>query len=169
MVEINNTTKQKINLTQTRQVVEYFLATHRKTNWEVSVAIVGAVRMRRLNKKYRQIDKTTDVLSFRGGEAMNKFLGEIVINMAETAKVSAYQEVFELMGQARSIPSARSDRGVGTAQSKTTIHRYLFYFLLVHGLLHLIGYNDEVDKDRRRMIVLGHKFLEDFFKKSAII
>jgi len=141
MVEINNTTRQTINLSKTRQIVEYFLATHRKASWEVSVAVVGASRMRQLNKKYRRMDKTTDVLSFRGGEAMNKFLGEIIINAVETRQPEKYREIFG----SRKSPS------------------YIFYFLLVHGLLHLVGYDDGTEKERQKMIRLGHKFLEEIF------
>ncbi|MFA4942854.1 MAG: rRNA maturation RNase YbeY, partial [Patescibacteria group bacterium] len=33
------------------------------------------------------------------------------------------------------------------------------FFILVHGLLHLIGYNDETEKERLKMISLGEDFL----------
>ena len=38
-------------------------------------------------------------------------------------------------------------------------------FILVHGLLHLIGYDDQTEKSRLAMIKLG----DDFLKKCAII
>ena len=163
MVEINNTTKQKININKTRQIVEYFLATHKKTNWEVSVAAVGPTRMRKLNKKYRGVDKATDVLSFRGGEAMNKFLGEIIINIAETKKPSKYKEVFSDETEADGLrgKALAGKRAEGRASLKSP--DYLFYFLLVHGLLHLIGYDDKADSDRRKMIRLGTEFLAKIF------
>jgi probable rRNA maturation factor len=145
MVEINNTTQHKINIARTRRLVDYFLQVYKKQDWEVSVAVIGAARMRQLNARYRGIDKTTDVLSFRGGEKMNKFLGEIVINISETKKPGKYRSIFG----AKKSPSAA----------------YLLDFLLVHGLLHLIGYNDESEAERQVMINLGRDFLDQFSKR----
>ena len=57
---------------------------------EVSVAIVGDRKMRSLNKKYRDMDKTTNVLSFPQGEGDEfphakeitdkLYLGDVVIS-----------------------------------------------------------------------------------------
>lgn len=58
-----------------------------KSACEVSIAIVGDRKMRALNKKYRNIDKTTNVLSFpqaEGDKMPNPtgkiFLGDIIIS-----------------------------------------------------------------------------------------
>jgi len=144
MVEINNTTKQKINLAKTKKIVEDFLRVYKRSASEVSIAIVGAGRMRRLNNDYRGIDKTTDVLSFgtEGGKTKgaDKYLGEVVINIEEVKKVNKYWEVF------------------GAKKPAT----YIYYFLLVHGLLHLVGYEDDKEIDRQEMLKLGEKFLQRF-------
>ncbi len=57
------------------------------TPCEVSVAIVGNRKMRALNKKYRQIDKTTNVLSFSQTEGKYSpvlsdrlYLGDVVVS-----------------------------------------------------------------------------------------
>ncbi len=54
---------------------------------EVSVAIVGDRKMKSLNKKYRDIDKTTNVLSFPQGEGEftptppdKLYLGDVIIS-----------------------------------------------------------------------------------------
>lgn len=146
MVEINNITKAKINSARTIKLVEEFLRVYKKPAGEVSIALVGASRMRRLNNDYRGIDKTTDVLSFgietknnrvRRGEIKN-YLGEVIINIEETKKATKYLEVF------------------GAKKSAD----YIFYFLLIHGLLHLFGYTDEKEAERLKMLSLGKKFLE---------
>ncbi len=134
MLEINNTTKQKINLNKTKKIVEDWLIKNKKKNWEVSLAIVGSARMKSLNNIYRGINKTTDVLSFTD-------LREIIINIEEVKKASKYLEVF---GEKKSA-------------------EYIFYFLLVHGLLHLIGYEDDKENDRLKMMSLGEKFLNAYF------
>lgn len=41
-----------------------------------------------------------------------------------------------------------------------------FDFILVHGLLHLAGFNDEQEIDRLKMISLGEKFLANFNLKK---
>ncbi len=143
MLEINNTTKRKINSLKTKKIVEAWLRENQKSAWSVSLAIVGSRRMRRLNNDYRGIDKTTDVLSFSAtGNGLNdKYLGEIVINIDEVDKANKYLEVFSLKKPAE----------------------YIFNFLLVHGLLHLIGYNDEREVDRQKMLLLGEEFLQTFY------
>ena len=67
---------------------------------EVSVAIVGDRKMRALNKKYRNLDKTTNVLSFPQGEGPTfqtpddaSRLGDIVISYPQVIKESARDEM----------------------------------------------------------------------------
>jgi probable rRNA maturation factor len=133
MIEINNTTKFKINEKLIKKVAEKFLESRRLAKKEVSIAFIGEARMRTLNKTYRKKDKTTDVLSFEGGDRFD--FGEIVINPAQIKR------------QAK--------------ESDNTFEQELF-FILVHGLLHLAGYNDETEKDRLAMIKLGEKFIGKF-------
>ena len=149
MIEINNTTAQKINSVKTRKLIEDFLRVYKKSAFEVSIAIIGASRMRRLNNDYRGIDKTTDVLSFSGSKegiggrtkaSAQKYLGEVIINIEEVKKANKYLEVFGIKKSAD----------------------YIFYFLLIHGLLHLVGYNDEKEADRLKMLSLGEGFLEEW-------
>ncbi len=95
---------------------------------ELSVVFVNDRRMRELNRTYRSVDRTTDVLSFPLYGSMKELrramrsltgtvlLGDIVINLHKTVE------------QAR-------ERG-------NTFHEELA-FLLVHGLLHLLGYDHE--------------------------
>jgi len=83
---------------------------------DVSVLFCGDVRMRTLNRTYRRKNRSTDVLAFPAGGG--ELLGDIVI----------------------SVPYAsRQARRRGEPVSKE-IER-----LLVHGLLHLSGYDHETD------------------------
>ncbi len=92
---------------------------------EVSVSFVSNAEIRRLNKFYRDKDKSTDVLSFPLGEngvydsnpeTNAKLLGDVVISM-ETAVKQA-----EIYGHSL-------EREIG--------------FLTVHSMLHLLGYDHE--------------------------
>lgn len=96
----------------------------------LSVSFVADAEMRRLNRKWRGKDRTTDVLSFEGGMGD---LGDIVISVPQARK------------QARE--AGRSER------AETAM-------LLVHGTLHLLGYDHERPKDAAVMLPLQAKALE---------
>lgn len=92
---------------------------------EVSVSFVNNAEIRKLNRVYRNKDKSTDVLSFPLGENgvydLNNetdayLLGDVVISM-ETAVKQAH------------IYGHSLEREVG--------------FLTVHSMLHLLGYDHE--------------------------
>lgn len=128
MVEINNRTKSKINLILIKRVAEKFLRRYKKHDYEASIVFVGDSVIRRLNKTYRSKDKTTDVLAFRGE---GKFLGEIIIDYAQIKR--------------------QAPRYGNSVQNE-------LIFILVHGLLHLIGLNDETEKGEREMARKGEEF-----------
>lgn len=99
----------------------------RKPHAEVSVLLVGDRRMRRLNKQYRKRDKSTDVLAFplqEGPGPRTVLLGDVVI----------------------SVPMARRQ----ARESNRSLDRELTV-LLVHGILHLCGYDHErgIEEARR--------------------
>ena len=131
MVEINNRTKNKINIASVKLTTEKFLLKHKLSKKEVSIAFVGDNEIRKLNKIYRKIDKATDVLSFAGEY---DFLGEIVIDYAQIKR------------QAKEF--------------KKKVDEELI-FILIHGLLHLIGYDDKTEKGRQEMIGLGEQFIKN--------
>jgi rRNA maturation RNase YbeY len=87
---------------------------------ELSVVLVSDREMRALNRRYRRRDRPTDVLSFAQregpGGAPNGLLGDVVISV-DTARRQAAERGTTLGGEA--------DR------------------LLIHGLLHLLGYDHE--------------------------
>jgi probable rRNA maturation factor len=91
-------------------------------NRDFSVAFVSDRRMRELNKKFRNKNKTTDVLSFPSGgdqfEAGENYLGDIVISAEQAARQAQENDLsFEL-----------------------EIRQ-----LILHGVLHLCGYDHETD------------------------
>lgn len=129
MIEINNAAKQKINSALIKKTAQNFLKAYGKEKYDLSIAFVSGVAMRKLNKQYRNINQTTDVLSFAGE---GDFLGEIIIDCAQ------------VKGQAAEFGNSLENELI---------------FILVHGLLHLLGYDDKKEKGRREMIRLGEEFL----------
>jgi probable rRNA maturation factor len=92
---------------------------------ELSIALVSDAQIKRLNKLYRNKDKPTDVLSFPIGEKVEDWLilGDIVISV-DTAK-----------RQARELGHSLEEE----------LKR-----LLVHGLVHLLGYDHELGGEEEK-------------------
>jgi probable rRNA maturation factor len=90
---------------------------------ELGLAVVGAPESRRLNSQYRGRDCATNVLSFPAPRP------------PPGAPVRALGDL---------VICARVLRAEARAQAKTA-------HLVVHGTLHLIGYDHERDADARRM------------------
>jgi len=113
-------------------------------NSEVSITLTDNETIHALNKKYRGIDRATDVLSFALREsdepqilnAEIETLGDIII----------------------SVEKAQS-------QAQEFGHSFLreVIFLEVHGLLHLLGYDHIEDADRIEMET-EQKFIMDKLK-----
>ena len=97
-----------------------------KPDSSVTIAFVSDRKIRELNRQFRGIDKSTDVLSFPG-EDTSLNLGDIAIS-AETASRQAKENGLTLNGE--------------IAQ------------LILHGLLHLSGYDHEADNGEMNRLEL---------------
>lgn len=148
MLQIVNKTKTKICRSKALRLQASILDFYNLGERQVSLVVVGDAKMRSLNREHRGIDKTTDVLTFPLHSDMSlqplegSIWGEIFINITEAKRARRYVDVF------------------GVKKS----YNYIFYFLFTHGLLHLIGYDDELEKDRVAMIELGIKFMDKYYK-----
>jgi len=76
-MEINNLTKFKIDEKSFTQVAKKVLKGENRETETLSLAFVGKDEIKKLNKKFRQKNKATDVLSFNLKE--KNILGEVVI------------------------------------------------------------------------------------------
>ena len=94
----------------------------------VSLFFTNNEKIREINKEYRDKDKETDVISFAyletGEEGPYEVLGDIIISV-EKAEEQANEYGHSLKRE--------------------------FYYLLVHGILHLLGYDHIEDEDKKEM------------------
>jgi probable rRNA maturation factor len=97
---------------------------------EINIVLTDDEYIRNLNKSYRGIDSPTDVLSFSMDE--NVLWGDIYISL-DTAIKQAEEQGWDLDREVR--------------------------FLAIHGLLHLLGYNDEDEEGYNTMMKLAEKLL----------
>ena len=105
-----------------------------------TIIFIGDTEMHEMNYRYRGIDRTTDVLSFALNDAKDDFieevdvLGDIFVSipkMKEQAKEYGHSEERELS------------------------------FLIVHGLLHLLGYDHMTSEEEKVMFGLQKEVLLD--------
>jgi probable rRNA maturation factor len=96
-----------------------------KNESSATIAFVSDKRIRELNRQFRGIDKATDVLSFPAEEDLN--LGDVAVSV-ETAATQARENGLTL------------DHEIAQ--------------LILHGLLHLCGYDHETDKGEMNRLEL---------------
>ncbi len=106
----------------------------------VSIVFIEDKKMIELNSAYLEHHYTTDVLSFTLSEKKEQLEGEVYINVAQAKRQAKEYRV-----------SARNEIGR----------------LIVHGVLHLLGYEDDTTKKKLRMskredFYLGNLELEYF-------
>jgi probable rRNA maturation factor len=114
----------------------------------VHVAFVSDDEMRAANKKFRRIDKTTDVLSF--GEAIparDRGAGAIEHINGRRAENGGRFDLGEILISAEQA-------GRQARRRKRPVMEEVA-FLAAHGVLHLLGYEDETPAGYREMLRLG--------------
>lgn len=122
MWEVTWNVKNRIPASWIGETVSRFEKRYKTSSKEISIAVVGNSVSRRLNKRYRQKDKPTNVLSFPDNSS--DALGEIVL-------------CFPVI-----VAEAK--------KQKRPLKKY-FQYILVHGLLHLQGFDHIKDSDAKKM------------------
>lgn len=105
-----------------------------------SVTFIADDTMHDLNLTYRGIDRTTDVLSFALTEAKENY----------TPEIEVLGEIFI------SIPKMKAQ-----AEEYGHSEKRELSFLVIHGLLHLLGYDHMTESDEKNMFDLQREVLSD--------
>ncbi len=123
----NQNKKRKIDLSRLEKVAETALKTLGKRRYEITVTFVSNQKIRAVNRKYLKRDRSTDVISFgyagQGdyNKEMKYFLGDVIVST---------DKAFQNSGK------------YGTTIFEETA------LYVIHGILHLSGYDDISEKDR---------------------
>lgn len=135
MIEINNLTTVEIDEEFLKKIISAVLKGEKvEKKVELSIALIGSGRMRKLNRKYRSKNRVTDVLAFPESEVIfekfkigplkkAKSLGEIIICLREVKK-----------------NSKRFESGFEKELAR----------VVIHGALHLLGYEDEKGEEKAK-------------------
>lgn len=121
-------TRRKLRLEPLRRLASHILHSIGEREALLSLEIVGDGRMRRLNRTFRHRDSTTDVLAFatrEGPGPSSLLLGDVVISLPQAVRQARHHQ-----------------RGID----------HELVVLLIHGILHLCGYDHErSESEARRM------------------
>ena len=107
---------------------------------ELTLEFTSPRRIQTLNRRFRGVDRNTDVISFRydsGPRPESGFAGDIAINVEQA----------RLQAKKMRHPARREVR-----------------LLWIHGLLHLLGYTDYQPKPRRKMFKRQNALLRQWEK-----
>jgi rRNA maturation RNase YbeY len=124
-----------LELQVSKKIIIYTLEKEKIESSEITVIFGDKTLLRNLKKEFFQIDRTTDVIAFRLNEYEGKYVeGEIYICLP-VAKENAF-----LYNESYEMEIAR---------------------LIIHGGLHLIGYDDDTEEHRKEMRKLENKYLKE--------
>lgn len=135
LVGINNLARARVGRRLVEETItKVFKRLKIKESAEISVAFVDDATIRRLNGEYRGIDKITDVLSFSDTDSGTDSRFQIPMPTGRQAD-SRFQFLGEIIiCWPRAKKQARENKHSIAKETET---------LLVHGCLHLLGYDHE--------------------------
>lgn len=138
---INNTSTNISEINELNEFVNYAIKFMNLENVMFNIVVVNDDEMHKINKEYRGIDRTTDVISFALEDDKTfikteiRILGDIYISL-DKAKEQA-------MSYGHSLKREIS-------------------FLTIHGILHLLGYDHMNEKEEKEMFRLQELILDEF-------
>ena len=131
-IEAVNLTNWKISKKEITQTVKKIIKKLRREKVfsflkivDLSIAFIGEEDMKKINAKYKKINKPTDELSFLLAKTKNKLTGEILL-----------------------CPKVIKTKNYGFQVSS---FKFQVNYLLTHAFLHLCGFDHETDKEWREM------------------
>lgn len=117
--------------------------------WELSVVFCDDVAMTRLNLEYRGIDLPTDVLSFSQFEGEGIPEGESDVHAAGDIVISL-----------TAVQRNAQDFGVDYEQELKRV--------LIHGILHVAGYDHIGDAADQDMLLLQERLVKELSQESLL-
>ncbi len=109
----------------------------------INIVFLDDNSIKNLNKKYRKIDKETDVLSFNYYKKFSNFKKNDIIG--------------EIILSKNKISSQAIEYGLWEEKE--------FYKLIIHSILHILGYDHEKEDDYKIMQDLEDKIWKEIFWK----
>jgi len=150
---INNQDDIDINEDKISAISRFILGNFEKDeSSELNIVFVGKDEIREINKKYRQIDKPTDVLSF--SYRSDKEIFSFVDDEKSFRKEYGFFTVGEIL-----LCPAVAEENIKDYENDWSLEK-LIIFLIIHGILHIYGFDHEIEEARQAMENEQSKLLE---------
>jgi probable rRNA maturation factor len=143
VVRIDDRYKSRAEAAALREAAEATLSQQRvEETYDLTVVITGDEALRELNRRHRGLDASTDVLAFPNetkgpfvdAPTFPRYLGDVIISLPQ-AEAQALEAGNDLSAELQ--------------------------LLVVHGVLHLLGYDDQTRPERNRMWHAQQAVLEE--------
>jgi probable rRNA maturation factor len=141
VIIINNKKDFKLNEKLLKEVSNYlFKKLETDENSELNIVFVGKEEIKNLNEKYRNISKETDVLSF-------SYLDDKkIFGFIEDPDSFKDEFGFFTVGEILICPEVAQEN-IKTYQKEDNLLKEII-FLIIHGMLHIYGYDHEKKEDK---------------------
>lgn len=141
---VNSQKKIKIDAERLKNTADTALALLGENTRMLSVCVVDDAQIAKLNRKYLRADRATDVIAFsmdegEGIKGSDAVIGDVVISAEQALKQSKRFKI-----------SLRDELDL----------------YLVHGILHLVGYDDLKSRDKKKMEKRQKEILHETAKRS---
>lgn len=107
-------------------------------NYEINIMITDDNTIKKYNEEYRKKEGPTDVLSFEYG-LDEEVIGDIILSVERIEE------------QAPNFGNSFEDE---------------FFYILIHGVLHICGYDHIEEEDKKEMFALQDKYYNEFYKNK---
>ena len=136
MISINILNDFNIELSYKKQLIDNcikeILISEKINNAEISIILTDKEYLSKLKKEYFKVDQYTDVIAFNLEDKNEDIDGEIYISI---------------------------DNVLDNSKIFNTTFNNEFSRVLIHGVLHLMGYNDDNESNIKKMRALEDKYL----------
>lgn len=112
---------------------------HKREIREINIIITSDLKLLEINKKYLSRNYFTDIITF---------------DLSENEEISGDMYI--------SIERVKENAILYKIESERELFR-----VIIHGILHLIGYNDKSNNDKRKMTNKENRYIDRFYKQSS--
>lgn len=137
-INLNNKTEREIDNKKVNEIIKEIVKDFIENYSEkiINILITDDSEIEKFNRKYRNKEGPTDVLSFEYG-LDEEVIGEIIISIDSIEKNA--KELNETFDEE-------------------------FYYILIHGVLHILGYDHIEDEEAREMDKLQDEYYNKLFR-----